>query len=176
MRILREACITLLIAIAIFIPLRCTVQAYEVQYSCMLPNIEEGDWIMVVKTSYLLSSPERGDIIVFDPGDNVGSAHPFIKRIVGLPGETLEMRDGQVFIDGTLIAEPYILPEPPQRNEDFGPVTLGANEYFVLGDNRNNANDSRSWGPAIRENIIGKACFVYLPLHRAGVIRHYDYS
>jgi len=175
MRILREAGITVLIAIAIFVPLRCTVQAYEVQYSCMLPNIEEGDWIMVVKASYLLSTPERGDVIVFDPGDNVGSRHPFIKRIIGLPGETVEIRDGQVFIDDAPITEPYVLPEPPRRNKDFGPQKLGANEYFVLGDNRNNANDSRSWGPAVRENIIGKACFIYLPLDRAEIIGHYDY-
>jgi len=175
MRILREAGITVLIAIAIFVPLRCTVQAYEVQYSCMLPNIEEGDWIMVVKASYLLSTPERGDVIVFDPGDNVGSRHPFIKRIIGLPGETVEIRDGQVFIDDAPITEPYVLPEPPRRNKDFGPQKLGANEYFVLGDNRNNANDSRSWGPAVRENIIGKACFIYLPLDRAGIIGHSDY-
>ena len=175
MRVLREAGITVLIAIAIFVPLRCTVQAYEVQYSCMLPNIEEGDWIMVVKASYLLSTPERGDVIVFDPGDNVGSRHPFIKRIIGLPGETVEMRDGQVFIDAAPITEPYVLPEPARRNKDFGPQKLGANEYFVLGDNRNNANDSRSWGPAVRENIIGKARFIYLPLDRAGIIGHYDY-
>jgi len=175
MRVLREAGITVLIAIAIFVPLRCTVQAYEVQYSCMLPNIEEGDWIMVVKASYLLSTPERGDVIVFDPGDNVGSRHPFIKRIIGLPGETVEMRDGQVFIDAAPIAEPYVLPEAPRRNKDFGPQKLGVNEYFVLGDNRNNANDSRCWGPAVRENIIGKACFIYLPLGRAGIMRHYDY-
>lgn len=176
MRILREAGITVLIAVAIFVPLRCSVQAYEVQYSCMLPNIEEGDWIMVVKASYLFSLPARGDVIVFDPGDNVGSEHPFIKRIIGLPGERVEMRDGQVFIDGALITEPYVLPEQPRRNEDFGPQKLGANEYFVLGDNRNNANDSRSWGPAVRENIIGKAYFIYLPLDRAGLIRHCDYS
>ena len=175
MRILREIAITVLIAVAIFVPLKSTIQGYRVQYSCMLPSIEDGDWIIVNKASYSFSDPKRGDVIVFNPREGVGSEYPFIKRIIGLPGETVGIKNGQVFIDNTPINEPYVFPEPPRSNTDFGPQTMGDGQYFVLGDNRNNSNDSRAWGPISRSDIIGKAKFVYWPPSKWGPIDHYSY-
>ena len=170
MRILREIGITILIAVAIFALLRVTVQAYTVRYSCMIPSIEEGEWLMVSKASYFFSDPERGDIIIFEPP--VSSQFPYIKRVIGLPGETVEIRDGKVLIDGIPLVEEYIR-EPPKYT--MSPVVIPSGEYFVLGDNRNNANDSHAGWTVPRENIIGEAWFVYWPPNRWGPVEHYSY-
>ena len=172
MKILREVGITILIAIAIFFCLRATVQGQDVHGVCMLPNIEHGELVMVNKATYWFSDPQRGDVIVFDPP--VPSEYPFIKRVIGLPGETVEVKNGQVFINNILLDEPYILPEPPRRNKNFGPEELSDSEYFVLGDNRNNSNDSRSWGLIKRDSIIGKAWFVYWPPDKCELVKHYS--
>lgn len=170
MKALREIGITILIAVAIFALLRVTVQAYTVQYSCMLPNIEEGEWLMVSKASYFFSDPKRGDVIVFNPP--VSSQYPYIKRVIGLPGETVEVRDGKVFINGIPLIEEYIK-EPP--NYTMAPKVIPEGEYFVLGDNRNNANDSHAGWTVPRENIIGKAWFIYWPPDKWGPVKQYSY-
>jgi len=173
MKILREVGITILIAVAVFALLQLTVQSYTVVMSSMEPNFQEGECIMVNKVSYHSSGPQRGDVIVFHPP--VPSAYPFIKRVIGLPGETVEIRDGQVFINGIPINELYLFPEPPQNNKDYGPQELSDDEYLVLGDNRNGSNDSRSWGPIKRDDILGKAWFIYWPPSKLGVVKHYSY-
>lgn len=170
MKILREIGITILIAIAIFALLRVTVQAYTVRYSCMIPSIEEGEWLMVSKASYFFSDPERGDVIVFDPP--VSSQFPYIKRVIGLPGETVEVRDEEVLIDGIPLVEEYVK-EPPRYT--MAPMVIPQGEYFVLGDNRNNSNDSHAGWTVPRENIIGEAWFVYWPPSRWGPVEHYSY-
>jgi signal peptidase I len=170
MRILREIGITILIAVAIFALLRVTVQAYTVRYSCMIPSIEEGEWLMVSKASYFFSDPERGDVVIFDPP--VSSQFPYIKRVIGLPGETVEVRDEKVLIDGIPLVEEYIK-EPPTYT--MAPMVIPQGEYFVLGDNRNNANDSHAGWTVPRENIIGEAWFVYWPPNRWGPVEHYSY-
>ena len=103
MRIAREVGITILIAVVIFVLLRINLQGYTVQHSSMLPSIEEGEWIMVCKSTYFFSEPQRGDVMVFTPP--VGSAHPFIKRVIGLPGETIEVNEGRVYINSDPIPE-----------------------------------------------------------------------
>lgn len=170
MKVLREVGITILIAVAIFALLRVTVQAYTVQYSCMLPNIEEGEWLMVSKASYFFSDPERGDVIIFDPP--ISSRYPYIKRVIGLPGETVEVRDGKTFINGICLTEEYIR-EPPSYT--MAPKVIPQGEYFVLGDNRNNANDSHAGWTVPRENIIGEAWFIYWPPNEWGPLKHYSY-
>jgi len=126
---------------------------------------------MVNKAVYFFSDPQQGDVIVLDPP--IPSEYPFIKRIIGLPNETVEVRDGKVYINGIPLDEPYTLPEPPKHNKDFGPQELSEVEYFVMGDNRNGSNDSRSWGPIEQDDIIGRAWFIYWPPNKWGVIKHY---
>ena len=171
MKILREVVITVLIAVAVFACLHLTVQSYTVVMSSMEPNFQQGECIMVNKVSYHSSGPQRGDVIVFHPP--VESQFPYIKRVIGLPGDTVEIKDGIVSINGTPLYEPYILQEPPQTNKDYGPRVLSDDEYFVLGDNRNNSSDSRSWGTIKRNDIIGKAWFIYWPPSKWGVVKHY---
>lgn len=173
MKIFREVAITVLIAVAVFLALRLTVQSYTVMMSSMEPNFYQGDCIMVNKVCYRSAGPLRGQVIVFDPP--VESRFPYIKRIIGLPGDIVEIKDGIVSINGTDLYEPYVASQPPQNNEDSDPIILSDDEYFVLGDNRNNSSDSRSWGPIKRDDIIGKAWFVYWPPSRWGVVKHYGY-
>src|SRR5512136_1110739 len=173
MKVFREVAITVLIAVAVFAVLRLTVQSYTVVMSSMEPNFQQGECIMVSKVVYRSSGPQRGQVIIFNPPFE--SPHPYIKRLIGLPGETVEIRDGQVFINDISIDEPCIFPEPAQNNKDYGPKVLSDDEYFVLGDNRNNSNDSRSGWTVPRNNIIGKAWFIYWPPSKWGVVKHYSY-
>jgi len=174
MKILREVVITILIAVAVFVCLRLTVQSYSVVMSCMEPNIYEGECIMVNKMSYHSSGPQRGEVIVLNPPPpNEESPYPFIKRVIGLPGETVEIKDKKVFIDGIPLEEDEYIMAPP--NYKMLAQEIPENEYFVLGDNRNNANDSHNGWTVPRDNIIGKAWFIYWPPSKWGVVKHYSY-
>lgn len=170
MKILREVGITILIAVAVFVCLRLTVQSYTVVMSSMEPNFQEGECIMVNKVCYRSSDPQRGEVIIFDPPFN--SQYPFIKRVIGLPGETVEIKDEKVFIDGIPLEEEYIMAPP---NYTMPSQEIPESEYFVLGDNRNNSNDSHSNWTVPRDNIIGKAWFTYWPPNKLGVVKHYSY-
>jgi signal peptidase I len=172
-RVLREFLITALIALAIFVPLKATVQGYEVQYSCMLPNIQDGDWIIVDKAVYRVGEPERGEVVVFQPPDSLNSEFPFVKRVIGLPGETMEVRDGVVYVDGNALVEPYVREKPRYEME---PTVIPDGEYFMLGDNRNSANDSHNGWTVPEENLIGKARLIYWPTSRWGTIDHFEFD
>jgi len=170
MKILREVGIIILIAVAVFVCLRLTVQAYSVVMSSMEPNFYEGEWIMVNKVCYRFSGPQRGEVIIFDPP--FASTHPFIKRVIGLPGETVEIKDEKVFIDGIPLEEEYIMAPP---NYTMSATEITEDEYFVLGDNRINSTDSHTGWTVPRDNIIGRAWFVYWPPGKLGVVKHYSY-
>jgi len=170
MKILREVGITVLIAVAVFALLRLTVQSYTVVMSSMEPNFQDGECIMVNKVCYRSSGPQRGDVIIFDPPFD--SEYPFIKRVIGLPGETVEIEDGKVFIDGIPIEEEYIMAPP---NYTMSAQEVPENEYFVLGDNRNSSNDSHNGWTVPWDNIIGKAWFTYWPPSKLGIVKHYSY-
>ena len=117
----------------------------------MAPALNDGDLIIIDRNPAKL---ERGDIVIFlFPDDPVKS---YLKRIVGLPNETIDIREGKVFINGQPLLEPYINPELDQSKRDMEPVTLAADSYFVIGDNRDNSSDSRIWGPLKRSFIYGK--------------------
>jgi len=171
MKILREVGITVLIAVIVFVCLRFTVQSYTVVMSSMEPNFQDGECIMVNKLSYRSSGPQRGDVIIFDPPFD--SEYPFIKRVIGLPGETVEINDGKVTINGTPLEEnEYIAAQPDYT---MSAQEVPENEYFVLGDNRNYSNDSHNGWTVLRDNIIGKAWFTYWPPSKLGVVKHYSY-
>ena len=171
MKTFREIGIAVLIAIAVFAVLQLNIQSYTVRYSSMLPNIKEDDWIVVNKAVYRFSDPQRGDVIVFDPPFE--SPHPYIKRVIGLPGDIVEVRDGKVLVNHVPVNEEYTMAWP---DYEMAAKEIPDYEYFVLGDNRNNSNDSHNNWTVARGDIIGKSWFTYWPLDRWRVIKHYGYQ
>ena len=156
----RELLETLLIALVLFGGLQIVVKNFRVTGDSMLPNFHDGQFLIVDKMSYRFSEPRRGDVIVFRyPRDE---REDFIKRILGLPGETLEITDGTIYINGSPITESYPLGGPTLTYHSLK-VTLGEDQYFVMGDNRNYSSDSRLWGAITRRDIIGRVWFSYWP-------------
>jgi signal peptidase I len=142
-------------------------QPFKVEGTSMQPRLGEHERILVNKLIYHLRAVSRGEVVVFwFPGD---AERSFIKRVIGVPGDRVEIRAGQVYVNREPLAEPY-LSEPFREVEDFGPQVVPPDAYFVLGDHRNVSNDSRSWGPVPRSLIYGKAFLRYWPLTRAGWI------
>lgn len=140
--------------------------------SSMYPTLENGDNLIVEKLSYRFGDPERFDIIVF-PYAQEPSKH-YIKRIIGLPGETVQIEGDNIYIDGTLLEESYGAEPMQYEGAAAEPITLGPDEYFVLGDNRNHSSDSRAEdvGMIRRKNITGKAWVRIYPFNKAEVLNH----
>jgi signal peptidase I len=136
----------------------------------MLPTLAIDDRVVINKLIYRSHSPERGDIIIFNPTENLkkeGMNEAFIKRIIGIPGDRIEIKAGQVFVNNKLLTESYIMKDSI-GGQDFPTQVVPPNSYLVLGDNRNNSYDSRYWGFVPRENIIGKATQRFWPINRIG--------
>ncbi len=155
------------------------VQSFYIPSPSMVPTLQVGDRIMVNKLSYDLHEVHRGDIVVFKrPPLETQNFADLVKRVIGLPGETISTQDGHVYIDGKLLNEPWLPPGPssytgalpddqhPQFNMP-GPVTIPAGEYFVMGDNRTDSEDSRYFGPIPKALIVGRAMAVVWPLSQA---------
>ncbi|WP_060687054.1 signal peptidase I [Ardenticatena maritima] len=155
---LRELLETVILTLLIFALVRIPTQTFRIEGSSMLPNFHNGQFLIVNKAVYWFREPQRGEVIVFRFSDN--PRKDYIKRVIGLPGETVEVRQGQVYINGQPLEEPW---KPNPGSYTKTPITLGPDEYYVLGDNRNNSSDSHLWGPIHRNRIIGKAWFIYWP-------------
>ena len=147
------------------------VQPVKVEGTSMLPRLHDGERIFVNKMIYYgLPDIERGDIVVFWFPDDPSKS--YIKRVIGLPGETVQMRAGRIFVNGKELEEPYLDPALNVSPDDRPPAYVKPHYYFVMGDNRDNSSDSRSWGLVPEKYIYGKALFRYWPLSKASVIRH----
>ncbi len=181
-RLAREITEAVLLALVVLLVLQTTVRNFKVEGSSMSPTLEGGQYLVVDQASffkidqerlsravpfwkasetepeYAFDPPMRGEVIVFnfplDPDKD------FVKRVVGLPGETVEVQRGTVYINGRVLTEPYL---DRKDNSSARRVTLGEAEYYVIGDNRRNSNDSRSWGQVPEDNIVGRVWLVYWP-------------
>ena len=167
-KFVRDIIITIVAALAIFLILQAAVGSFKVYGMSMTPSIQHGDYIMVNKAAYFFHEPNRGDVIVFHSPRNPGS--DLIKRIIGLPGDTVEVKNSKVFVNGTPLTEPYIMEQPKYQ---YPLQQIPEDNYFVLGDNRNNSADSHTGWFLPRENIIGKAWFSYWPPVDWMGIKHY---
>lgn len=157
---------TLLLSVALFLGINALTARVLVEGYSMQPTLDNGQYVLVNKMPYRTKLPDYGDIIVFhfpiDPEQD------FIKRVMGLPGDQVEIRDGQVIVNGFSLSEPYIAAAPQYR----GSWTVPEGQVFVLGDNRNNSSDSHSWGSVPMENVVGKAIAVYWPPPAWHIIEH----
>jgi len=166
----REIIETIILTVVIYAAVNFATGRFRVEGTSMEPSVHPGQYVLVDKVSYRLGEPQRGDVIVFNYP--LATDRDFIKRIVGLPGETVSITGGAVQINGQPITEPYIA----APSAASGAWTLGPAQYFVMGDNRNSSSDSRSWGPLERQYLIGKAVMIYWPPTNWGLVPHYMYA
>lgn len=169
----RELVETLVIALVIvFVMNTFILQSTIVLGQSMEPTLHDYERIMLDKISYRFHQPERGDVIVFNPPNS--SSIPYIKRVIGLPGETVEIHQGHVYINGKELNEAYLQVHSNlvvATNAEMPAHVVGPDEVFVLGDNRGASNDSRYFGDVKDSSIIGRALIAYWPLSRLGLIR-----
>lgn len=197
---IRELAETVLLTLIIFVAIRALVVNYRVDGDSMDPNLRNGEYLLVNKAVYfhldlnalkslltgqhyatrdivyLFHPPQRGDIIVLNPP--VRSDKPYIKRVIALPGETVAIHEGKVYVNGQPLNEPYIA-DPPRYSYPLvgnGEFTVPNGMIFVLGDNRNNSSDSHVFGPVPLDSVIGKAFFAYWPPSSIGLIPHERYG
>jgi signal peptidase I len=170
---MRENLQILVIALALALFIRSFIaEPRYIPSESMLPTLEISDRLVVEKLSYYFRLPKRGEIVVFEPPQQLQSQgyqkdQAFIKRVVGTPGQTIQVKNGIVYVDGSPLKEDYIA-EPPAYQ--MPAVRVPENHLFVMGDNRNNSNDSHAWGFLPKQNVIGHACFRFWPINRFGRI------
>ncbi|HJX70247.1 MAG TPA: signal peptidase I, partial [Dehalococcoidia bacterium] len=169
---LRQILVTILIFLIVFTGLRFTLQSFLVHDICMEPSFTGGQYLLVNKLTYHFHSPQRGDVVILWPPKS--SNYPFIKRVIGLPGEEIKIEDGEVYIrqgnDFKLLEEPSYIAQADYS----GHWIIPEDEYFVLGDNRNVADDSHRWGTVPGGNIIGKVWLCYWPPGEWGLSPRYS--
>jgi signal peptidase I len=175
---------TVVIALSIFLIIYLFVSSpHQVNGQSMVPNFQNGDYVLSDKVSYRVGNPKRGDVIVFHAPAAAdcptGTGCDFIKRVIGLPGETITVHDNHIWVNDRQVVEPYIpadfqtLPGNATRDKS---ITLEPNQFFVCGDNRPYSSDSRSWGPITRDEIVGRAFFRYWPPQTSGLIKRPGYA
>ena len=162
----RQILVVILIAAGIYFIMHASVQSFIVVGSSMMPSYEDGQRLLVNKVFYRVGQPEMGDVIVFQPP--TGRRVDFIKRIIACPGDTVEIKEGRVYVNNVAISEPYISSYPSYTMDK---KTVPEGEYFVLGDNRNNSNDSHNGWTVTRDSIVGK---VWISIWPPGLNTDYD--
>jgi signal peptidase I len=191
--VIRELIETALLALVIFLGLQFTIQNFRVEGSSMQPTLEENQYLLANKLIYLRITPQaiidllpfkdteregpffafhpprRGEVIIFRfPKDE---SRDFVKRVIGISGDTVEIRLGKVFVNGAQLDEPYVT---HQDRRTMASVKVGPDSYFVMGDNRRASHDSRAWGTVPLRLVIGKAWMSYWPLDRINLIKSSD--
>jgi signal peptidase I len=164
----RELMEIILIAGVLFLAVNTATARVRVESISMEPNLTEGQFVVVNRLAYRWADPEHGDIIVFHFPNN--PAKRYIKRVIGISGDLVSANSGHISVNGILLDEPYLASTPNYEGE----WVVGPEELFVLGDNRNNSNDSKNWGTLELDAVVGKAIFIYWPLGDFGLIPHYD--
>jgi len=161
---IRDLALSILIAIVLIVFI---YQPVKVEGTSMMPALRDQERIFINKFNYRfgVGGIERGDMVVFWYPLDISKS--YIKRVIGLPGDVVEIDHGVVQVNGKPLAEVYV-PEEYRDSQSLAPRHIGPNEYFVLGDHRSSSNDSRAWGTVPRQNIYGKAVFVYWPLDKLG--------
>jgi signal peptidase I len=200
--VVRELLETALFILLIFFIVRGIVQNFKIEGSSMEPTLHTGQYILVNKLVYFhfdlnapmrlfpgqedlpqrviypFYQPRRGDIVVFEYPQDV--TKDYIKRVIGLPGDQVEIRDGQVFVNGQQLEQPYLEGAPTYCVIGYacqsGIVTIPAGHLFVMGDNRSNSSDSREWGPLPFDRVIGQAWVLYYPVSDWGLVPHHSYA
>ena len=196
-RVAREIIEAVVLAAVVFMLLQTTVRNFKVDGSSMDPTLEDGQYLLVNRLVYLrvdldrlakivpfwqaseessryaIRAPERGEVIVFEfPDKNAQNPRKdFVKRVIGLPGESIEMKAGTVFVNGDELDEPYLT---GNDRSNARLIELGEGEYYVLGDNRAHSNDSRSWGAVPEANLRGKVWMVYWPAPKVHILNILD--
>lgn len=165
---LREILITAILAVVMFFTIQATVETFIVIGPSMMPSFESGQRLIVNKVVYRFREPERGDVIVFASPN--GLHEDYIKRIIALPGDIVEIKNKSVFVNGSKLSESYIK-NPPSYT--LGELEIAENSYFVLGDNRDNSNDSHRGWVVPRQNIVGKAWLIIWPYGKWGLVPDY---
>ena len=164
---LRDLLFSVVLAVIVILFL---YQPVKVEGTSMMPTLDDQERIFINKFVYRFhfEKIDRGDTVVFwFPGDPSKS---YIKRVIGMPGDRVEVRDGSVIVNGTALEEDYV-PQEYRDQSEMRPTTVGPDEYFVLGDHRSSSNDSRTWGMVPRRYIYGKAVFIYWPLEKMGLLK-----
>jgi signal peptidase I len=182
---------TLVLTLVIYLVIHNFVaQPFQVEQESMMPTVNPGEYVLIDKISPRFQAYQRGDIVVFQPPPGYGQGGvPFIKRVIGLPGDTVTLENGRVFVtprggSAVELDEPYVVrdvdggqaPTLPKNANGTSSWTITAGTYFVMGDNRPNSQDSRFFGPVGRELIIGRAWLRYFPLDRIGFIVRPSYA
>ncbi len=168
---IRELLITLGLAVIIFLLLQTSIQSSTVWGSSMDPSLSDGQRIIINKAVYHFHEPRHGDVIIFH--SPVAYHTDYIKRVIGVPGDTVEIRYGVVRVNGHDLKESYIKASP---DYSYGPFTVPENNYFVLGDNRNNSNDSHTGWTVAGQSIIGEAWLSIWPPGDWGIVQAYPFE
>lgn len=166
-------------AIALFLFMYLLVfQPHKIKGDSMQPNYPDGEYLLTDKVTYRFNQPKRGDVVVFEAPGSGGDE--YIKRIIGLPGESISVNNGKIYVNGQLLDESYLSQSLYTSNGVFlenGEITVVPDgEYFVLGDNRPYSSDSRTWGFVTKKKISGRAWLIYWPPQKAGTVTKVEYN